>query len=439
MKRLLFLIVCLLLLNPVMATNRDTLVIETSRVKGFGGVFYIISPLKQMDKDNAWYATLPEVKNLPTHLKRFMFATKKMDFLQHTYQHYHLGNLTEQRFSYLQQSWNWHPDSTKYTKQFVKVDVAMSAGINEAGEIVVYVDRNNNYDLGDDQPIKIPPRLPGQNYWGRYNDTLPIEVEYEYYDGQTIKKSKVWLYIDISYFQYGLPDSQLENTPVELAVGFAEYRLAEFELNGHNYKIGIKSPRAVYRQESYFKLLNENTKRGISDQIEMGQLIKLGDQYYRFADVSIDGKFLTLIKEKESSAGVGSQVGLQAIDFKATTMAGETIRLSQLRGDYVLLVFWGTWCPPCVAKIPELKTIYAAFGDKNFEIIGVAKDKKEALQQFIKERNIRWPQILQDESRQIINLYSVTGYPTMFLIDPHGKIIDKNIQSLHKRLNRLWD
>ena len=301
MKLILFLTtITLIIYNIAIASTPDTLILQTKRIKGFGKLGMGVSPLATMSNENSWYSTIPKIKNIPTNLERLMFTTLEMDFLQHTYQNYYLGNISEERFLDLQKSWKWYPDSMKYTKTFVKVNVAIAAGVNKEGEILVYVDRNNNYDLCDDIPLKLPPKLPGQNFWGRYNDNLPIEVEFEYFDGKDILKSKTWLYIDYSVSQYTLPDSIANNQPIKLSVGFAEHRLAEIAKDGNSHKIGVTNIRAVFRDGCKLMVLSdEQIQDSYPDRVNLGELVKLANEHYRFSDISIDGQYITLIKERD--------------------------------------------------------------------------------------------------------------------------------------------
>lgn len=112
------------------------------------------------------------------------------------------------------------------------------------------MDRNNNYDLSDDPPYIIPPKLPGQIYWGRYHDGLPFEIKYEYFNGKRLKTGKTWLYVDYDYSVYNLPDSIVSKMPVQIAMNFAEHRVGTFNINGQKYKLAIYSTRPVYRSST---------------------------------------------------------------------------------------------------------------------------------------------------------------------------------------------
>ena len=80
-------------------------------------------------------------------------------------------------------------------------------------------------------------------------------------------------------------------------------------------------------------------------------------------------------------------VGKPAPSLIVKSLNGETLRLSDLKGKYVLIDFWATWCAPCVAETPNLQKLYKAYHDKGFEIIGVSLDETlEPLNDFLKTR-----------------------------------------------------
>ena len=102
----------------------------------------------------------------------------------------------------------------------------------------------------------------------------------------------------------------------------------------------------------------------------------------------------------------------------------EMISLENLRGKYVLLDFYGTWCLPCIDDIPKLKELYFKTDREKFEMIGiVGKSQPDALRRLINNYSIDWPQIMSDDTNLLIEKYGISKYPTTFLIDPEGIII----------------
>lgn len=403
----------------------DTIIIKTERVKGFGPFPSILSFVQEMSKDNPWILTIPEYQGIPLDLDHLMFATEQTDFLQHTYQNYFSGKISEEFFNQLKQTWSWQPNESEYSKDLIKLDIGIIAGYDSDGTLKIKIDTNNNYDFSDDEYFTIPEKIPGQHFWGRYNDLLPFEVNYDFFDG-TKKKAKAWVYIDYTPFQYNSSEKVI--TPIQLSFAFAQHHLGEFEVDGEKYSIAIKSDRVVFRDNYYTKVWTEKTRDSLSkfDQgIPPNGHIKIGDYYYRINSASIDGSTVTIIKDKSVEERGGNEVGMRAINFETESISGEKIVLEELRGNIVLLDFWGTWCAPCREEMPKLKSIYEKYKSKNFKLIGIANDKLEALNKFVKENNIEWSQIIQENDKSIISDYNVVAYPTTFLIDEEGKILVK--------------
>jgi thiol-disulfide isomerase/thioredoxin len=130
-----------------------------------------------------------------------------------------------------------------------------------------------------------------------------------------------------------------------------------------------------------------------------------------------------------SHAEALADAGKPAADFVKKDMNGRQISLSDYRGKYVLLDFWGSWCAPCRASHPHLKEIYGKYGPKGLVIIGIAEERtqdKSAWLKAIQTDGLPWTQIMNDEGKEqsdVVKLYGIQGFPTKILIDPEGKIV----------------
>jgi peroxiredoxin len=109
-----------------------------------------------------------------------------------------------------------------------------------------------------------------------------------------------------------------------------------------------------------------------------------------------------------------------APDFSFTSLQGEYITLDDLKGKVVVLDFWGTWCPPCVESVPELRNLHKRYSKESFVLIGVSSDRdEEAWKDFTDKNRMVWPQY-RDENRKIQNAFHIHAYPTYILIDHEG-------------------
>lgn len=108
------------------------------------------------------------------------------------------------------------------------------------------------------------------------------------------------------------------------------------------------------------------------------------------------------------------------------TMDGETFDLNDLRGKYVLIDFWGTWCAPCIAEMPKVKEYKEKYADK-LVILGVnSGDTIEKIKKFVEPKNYDWAQILAASGDQDLVLQlNVAGFPTKFILSPEGEILNR--------------
>lgn len=143
---------------------------------------------------------------------------------------------------------------------------------------------------------------------------------------------------------------------------------------------------------------------------------------------SINDSALNSITEVAESIdpAVGLAEGNLAPDFTVMRVNGEAITLSDLRGDVVLLNFWGTWCGPCRREMPEFQQAYEELNEQGFEILAVSFDDTfEAIASFRDEFGLTFPLAL-DDTGEINDAYGIQTRPSSFLLDRDGVIVARH-------------
>ena len=169
----------------------------------------------------------------------------------------------------------------------------------------------------------------------------------------------------------------------------------------------------------------------ISEQARSGLMKPLYDAF-------ADG-----IKEFDTMAAKTREaivIGKEAKDFTLEDFSGKMLTLSSLRGKYVLLDFWGSWCGGCIQAFPHIKAFYASHRDK-VEVLGVAiHDKKDKWKAAAQEHELPWKLVLDTEGTgSVAEAYGIVAAPTYVLIDPEGKVVEWNIGEMESIEERFDD
>ncbi len=121
-----------------------------------------------------------------------------------------------------------------------------------------------------------------------------------------------------------------------------------------------------------------------------------------------------------STLAASSLEGQVAPDFVLRSATGENLRLSEYRGDVVLINFWATWCGPCRQEMPLLDDLYGRYQRVGFNLLGVNidEDSRRAMQ-MVQELGVNFP-VLFDENKEVSKLYEVEAMPVTILVDREG-------------------
>ncbi len=118
------------------------------------------------------------------------------------------------------------------------------------------------------------------------------------------------------------------------------------------------------------------------------------------------------------------QAGFLAPEFSLQTLDGETLALSDLHGQAVLVNIWASWCGPCRSEMPAMQTIYEEYQDQGFTILAInatSQDSRADAQAFVDENRLTFP-VLLDLDGSVSRLYQVSALPSSFFVLPDGSI-----------------
>jgi len=133
--------------------------------------------------------------------------------------------------------------------------------------------------------------------------------------------------------------------------------------------------------------------------------------------------------------------GENAPDFQTTLLTGEQAKLSDLKGKYVLLQFWGSWCGPCRAENPHLLEIYKKYHAQGFEIFSIGLESNPTnWQRAIKKDGMIWKYHSADFEEfdgELARQFNIKSIPATFLLNPDGKIMGVSLdpEQIDKRLS----
>ncbi len=123
-----------------------------------------------------------------------------------------------------------------------------------------------------------------------------------------------------------------------------------------------------------------------------------------------------------TSLAASDLTGKSAPDFVLKSATGENLRLSEYRGDVVMINFWATWCGPCRQEMPLLDDLYSRYGRVGFSLLGVnIDDDARRAMQMVEELGVNFP-VLFDDTKEVSKLYQVEAMPVTVLVDRAGTV-----------------
>ncbi len=137
-----------------------------------------------------------------------------------------------------------------------------------------------------------------------------------------------------------------------------------------------------------------------------------------------------MLKEREAEEARQAEVAsgtITAPGFTLPDLAGKKVSLSDFKGKWVVLDFWGSWCGWCIKGFPALKEAYQHYGDK-LVVIGIDCNESEAdWREGVKKHELPWINVYNGRDQKLYEEYNISGFPTKAIINPEGKLVDLTV------------
>jgi len=361
-------------------------------------------------------------------LWRFNFDPEQIAFSE-----YVNGGRKDSNFISRVQTRHW--DTTRLSSVALRNFFYVYAGMDGRGNFLIIPDRNHNRDFNDDTVFVYKYGHFSRLQADSILKTLPYETFHiPFWEADKVHDVALVLRFVPGYLM-SIKMSNRSADTAKIAIDLFGYASGHTRINSRdvtffvatNGQTDYRAPgRDIYRifaSDEIDSVFRNPIPRYLLNKV--GDSIPIGNNLYILDRVDMINKNLTL-RYAGANRGLGIIPGTVAKDFTAKNiLTDQIVSLSALRGKFVLLDFWGTWCIPCKETVPGLKDFHTKYPD--LEMVSIALDDKlMPVVGYLKNEGIEWPNIFENrtgaESR-ICDLYNVQNYPTFILIDRKGKIL----------------
>jgi peroxiredoxin len=241
----------------------------------------------------------------------------------------------------------------------------------------------------------------------------------------------------------------LERNPDHGARGHACFGLAEILSRRAKLPKLMNDPvmaqrmKVVYGKEQLAEILNQDPEASLREATALYERVvsEFADVKY-WLDFPDDKMTLGVQAEKRLAEWRDLAIGRPAPEIEGQDVDGKTFKLSDYRGSVVALVFWASWCAPCMQQLPHERELARRMEGKPFTLLGVNCDYKvSTARAVLAKEKIAWPNWYDGDARQgkIANRYHIQSLPAIFVIDGKGLIREKDVrgESLDKAIEAL--
>ncbi len=441
--------------NTPITIKGDTVLIQTRKVLGFGpeGNSSTAFGSKDMNNSDEEYLAYPTIKNIPpelTGVKEFFYPVNRFQFI---FQSYKAGKITKPGLLKKAENYGWNlADTTTLSKKYLACYINAAVGKNKDGDDAIIIDLNNNGDYADDKIMSLKPRQESEEQMLAWSVSVSTE---SMQNGKVVKSSVPVCPAGALFSQRGM-----------LSLAFPEFSYQKFAFNGIDYVLCVS---AGYTGKPFVAILADRPyfdRVSGSKRVFENQYVKLDNADFKIAKINREAAQVTLVGTESAQFNIKAEAGMskQAVartsakmltsfstGYLAPPIKGlnmnryftkySDVSLASLKGKFVFVDFWATYCGPCIAEMPYLAKAYEKYPRDKFEIIGVFNETDAKItEKLMRDNFVSWPNILQHAKTSNVSGYGlVNSYPTTLLINPEGKIVAKDLrgEQLAAKLDEL--
>lgn len=296
---------------------------------------------------------------------------------------------------------------------------------------LIFVDLNADNSFGDDEKFTFRQEEKDNPYLWATTVNVPVKDSYF-----TVCQMFVRFYKEIKTDKMADGERLLEQSIAGFARGTVDVKgkkvLVQYLYDFENKKVNPMLDWLGVDTDENGEIDMDNLSPEAARAANETVIFRVG-QTYLSTKKADTGKNQIVLREHQAKDYRRTElsIGKELPDFPFVDLNGKKRRFSEFRGKYVLLDFWGFWCPPCRREMPYLREAYKRFQSRNLEIVGMNTDDytPESIKKSLTENGMTWTQARQDSFADLKNFeFRIESFPTTFLVAPDGKLLSMSRQ-----------